>query len=107
MPGSGGQGRSVLVSHIFSGVCKLRAARDTKIAGRLLWAGADVDERDHNGVTALGYAVAHGNADVAQFLRAHGAMIEDGGRLSLSPSVAGEVPETYTNPSPRSAGEAL
>jgi hypothetical protein len=34
-------------------------------------------------------------------------MTEDGGRLSLSPFVAGEVPGTYTNPSPRSAGEAL
>jgi len=57
--------------------------------------------------TALKYAVAHGNADVAEFLRAHGAAEVDGGRLSISPSAAGEaVPETFTNPSPRSAGEA-
>ena len=53
------------------------------------------------------YAVAHGNADVAEFLRAHGAAEVEGGRLSISPSAAGtEVPETFTNPSPRSAGEA-
>ena len=51
-------------------------------------------------------AVAHGNADVAEFLRAHGAAEVEGGRLSISPSAAGEVPETFTNPSPRSAGEA-
>ena len=80
---------------------------DTKIAARLLQAGADVDEEDNNGVTALRYAVAHGNADVAEFLRAHGAAEVEGGRLSISPSAAGtEVPETFTNPSPRSAGEA-
>ena len=83
------------------------ATRDTKIAARLLQAGADVDEQDNNGVTALRYAVAHGNADVAEFLRAHGAAEVEGGRLSISPSAAGgEVPETFTNPSPRSAGEA-
>ena len=41
-----------------------------------------------------------------EFLRAHGAAEVDGGRLSISPSAAGEVPETFTNPSPRSAGEA-
>ena len=83
------------------------ATRDTKIAARLLQAGADVDEQDNNGVTALRYAVAHGNADVAEFLRAHGAAEVDGGRLSYSPAAAGEeVPETFTNPSPRSAGEA-
>ena len=53
------------------------------------------------------YAVAHGNADVAEFLRANGAAEVEGGRLSISPSAAGEeVPETFTNPSPRSAGEA-
>ena len=52
-------------------------------------------------------AVAHGNADVAEFLRANGAAEVDGGRLSISPSAAGtEVPETFTNPSPRSAGDA-
>ena len=46
-------------------------------------------------------------ADVAEFLRAHGAAEVEGGRLSISPSAAGtEVPETFTNPSPRSAGEA-
>ena len=73
----------------------------------MLQAGADVDEEDNNGVTALRYAVAHGNADVAEFLRAHGAAEVDGGRLSYSPAAAGEeVPETFTNPSPRSAGEA-
>ena len=83
------------------------ATRDTKIAARLLQAGADVDEQDNNGVTALRYAVAHGNADVAEFLRAHGAAEVEGGRLSISPSAAGtEVPETFTNPSPRSAGDA-
>ena len=71
----------------------------------VLQAGADVDEQDNNGVTALRYAVAHGNADVAEFLRAHGAAEVDGGRLSMSPA-AEEVPETFTNPSPRSAGEA-
>ena len=82
------------------------ATRDTKIAARLLQAGADVDEQDNNGVTALRYAVAHGNADVAEFLRANGAAEVEGGRLSISPSAAGgEVPETFTNPSPRSAGE--
>ena len=80
--------------------------RDTKIAARLLQAGADVDEEDNNGVTALRYAVAHGNADVAEFLRAHGAAEVDGGRLSMSPAAGEEVPETFTNPSPRSAGEA-
>ena len=52
------------------------------------------------------YAVAHGNADVAEFLRAHGAAEVDGGRLSMSPAAGEEVPETFTNPSPRSAGEA-
>ena len=37
----------------------------------------------------------------------YGAAEVDGGRLSISPSAAGtEVPETFTNPSPRSAGEA-
>ena len=82
------------------------ATRDTKIAARLLQAGADVDEEDNNGVTALRYAVAHGNADVAEFLRAHGAAEVDGGRLSMSPAAGEEVPETFTNPSPRSAGEA-
>ena len=82
------------------------ATRDTKIAARLLQAGADVDEQDNNGVTALRYAVAHGNADVAEFLRAHGAAEVDGGRLSMSPAAGEEVPETFTNPSPRSAGEA-
>ena len=49
---------------------------------------------------------SYGNADVAEFLRANGAAEVDGGRLSISPSAAGEVPETFTNPSPRSAGEA-
>ena len=88
-------------------VAKLCATRDTKIAARLLQAGADVDEQDNNGVTALRYAVAHGNADVAEFLRANGAAEVEGGRLSISPSAAGEeVPETFTDPSPRSAGEA-
>ena len=57
-------------------------------------------------ITALRYAVAHGNADVAEFLRAHGAAEVDGGRLSMSPAAVEEVPETFTNPSPRSAGEA-
>ena len=47
-----------------------------------------------------------GNADVAEFLRAHGAAEVDGGRLSMSPGLGEEVPETFTNPSPRSAGEA-
>ena len=45
--------------------------------------------------------------DDEQFLRANGAAEVEGGRLSISPSAAGgEVPETFTNPSPRSAGEA-
>ena len=64
------------------------------------------NDEDNNGVTALRYAVAHGNADVAEFLRAHGAAEVDGGRLSMSPAAGEEVPETFTNPSPRSAGEA-
>ena len=55
-------------------------------------AGADVDEEDNNGVTALRYAVAHGNADVAEFLRAHGAAEVDGGRLSMSPPRARRSP---------------
>ena len=39
-------------------------------------------------------------------MRANGAAEVEGGRLSISPSAAGgEVPETFTNPSPRSAGE--
>ena len=46
------------------------------------------------------------DADVAEFLRAHGAAEVDGGRLSMSPAAGEEVPETFTNPSPRSAGEA-
>ena len=65
------------------------ATRDTKIAARLLQAGADVDEQDNNGVTALRYAVAHGNADVAEFARAHGAAEVDGGRLSDVPACRG------------------
>ena len=58
-------------------------------------------------VELLNYKFEYGNADVAEFLRAHGAAEVEGGRLSISPSAAGEeVPETFTNPSPRSAGEA-
>ena len=84
----------------------LHAAQTLEQLAAALQAGADVDEQDNNGVTALRYAVAHGNADVAEFLRAHGAAEVDGGRLSMSPAAGEEVPETFTNPSPRSAGEA-
>ena len=80
---------------------------DEAMVAALLERGASVNLQNNNGVTALRYAVAHGNADVAEFLRAHGAAEVEGGRLSISPSAAGtEVPETFTNPSPRSAGEA-
>ena len=73
----------------------------------LLIDATPVRRRDGGGLTqALRYAVAHGNADVAEFLRAHGAAEVDGGRLSMSPAAGEEVPETFTNPSPRSAGEA-
>ena len=57
------------------------ATRDTKIAARLLQAGADVDEQDNNGITALGYAVA--TARRRRGLRARGAAEVDE-RLSMS-----------------------
>ena len=88
--------------------CILRAVDISRVValshGRLLLKKRR--QESNNGVTALRYAVAHGNADVAEFLRAHGAAEVDGGRLSMSPAAGEEVPETFTNPSPRSAGEA-
>ena len=55
----------------------------------LLESGADVDAADADGDTALDFAVKHGHADVADFLRRRGAADRNAGRLSLSSSSNG------------------
>ena len=76
-----GDGRSVLWA-----TCALR---HLDVAAILARGACDVDAADADGDTALDFAVKHGHADVADFLRRRGAADRNAGRLSLSSSSNG------------------
>jgi ankyrin repeat protein len=65
------------------------ACRCLDVAAILARGACDVDAADADGDTALDFAVKHGHADVADFLRRRGAADRNAGRLSLSSSSNG------------------